>query len=454
MPTLPLRPIHAASDLALDPLIGSIVGSYRLLRNVASGSMGTLYLAEHTAMPRAFAVKILHPRHLLNDSIRAQFETEAKTLAQIRSEHVLQVVDVVYTIDGLPGIVTEFLEGDDLRTHLQRNARISVTTAADWIWQAAQGLSAAHAVGVVHRDIKPSNLFLSVQSSGRTQVKVVDFGVATQVTNGDSQVRVVGTPSYMAPEQATGAHLLGPHTDVYGLAAVFYRLVSGRPPYVGKNAADVLEQLQSKRPPSIRRLVPDLHADLAALIDCALDRNPERRPKSATEFANALEPFVQGGSSEHVAGSEDTLIVPRGSLERSEAQRRVRRHARTHASMWTVLLASMCGVLAGAVMAEAHSGALAVWGAGIIAALLGLGFAFRTNRASWHDSFRLQATCHGYRKVAISSLIVAGLASLATTVLIPLDSRQLTTLVTLWFLLLRLWRHVPIRDFFKRSGPG
>lgn len=448
MPTLPLRPIQAAPDFQLDPLIGSVIGSYRLLRNVASGSTGTLYLAEHTAMPRAFAVKILHPRHLLNDNVRAQFEAEARTLAQIRSEHVLEVVDVVYTIDGLPGIVMEFLEGDDLRTHLQRNARISAATAADWIAQAAHGVAAAHAAGVVHRDIKPSNLFLSVQSSGKTQVKVLDFGVATQVSREDSQVRIVGTPSYMAPEQATAEQPLGPHTDVYGLAAVFYRLISGRPPFLGKSAADVLEQLQSRRPPSIRKLVPNLHADLSNLIDGALDRDPAKRPASAMAFAQALEPFTQSGSSEHVAGAEDTLIVPRGSLEQSEVQRRVRRRARIRASLWSIGLAGLCGILAGTVMAEARSDNLAVWGAGFVAALLGLGFAIRTNRSSWHDSFRLQGTCHGYRGIAVSSLIVAGLASLATTVLIPLDSRQLTPLVTLWFLLLRLWRHVPIREFF------
>ncbi len=454
MPTLPLRPVHAAPDLALDPLIGDIVGSYRLLRSVASGSMGTLYLAEHTAMPRAFAIKILHPRHLQNQSVLAQFEAEARTLAQIRSEHVLQVVDVIYTSDGRPGIVTEFLEGDDLRTHLQRNKRISVATAAQWVAQAAHGVSAAHAVGVIHRDLKPSNLFLTVQSSGRAQVKVIDFGVATQATSEDSQVRVVGTPSYMAPEQATGEYPLGAHTDVYGLAAVFYRLVTGRPPMMGKSAADVLEQLQSQRVPSIRKLVPDLHSDLASIIDRALDRDPHRRPKSASELARALEAYAQSHAlgSEHVAGSDDTLIVPRGSLERSEIQKRVRRRARTRASLWTTLLALMCGVLAGTVMAEARSATVVVWGAGFVAALLGLGFAIRTNRASWHDSFRLQATCHGYRGIAISSLIVAGLASLATTVLIPEDSRQLTTLVTLWFLMLRLWRHVPIRDFFAPKG--
>lgn len=450
-----MRPIQPDLHANRDPMIGSVVGSYRLLRYVASGSMGTLYLAEHVAMPRGFAVKILHSRHIDNATVRGQFAAEARTLAQIRSEHVLGIVDIVQTEDGRPGIVTEFLEGDDLRTHLQRSTKISVGTAARWVSEAAYGVAAAHAVGVIHRDLKPSNIFVAVQASGRAQIKVIDFGVATQSSTSESQARVVGTPSYMAPEQATAEYALGPHTDVYGLAAVFYRLVTGRPPYVGKTAADVLKQVRERTVPSIRKLVPGLHKDLAELIDSALSHDPTRRPKSAAELAEALERFAnEAGTDEHVSGSEDTLIVPRGSLERSEIQRRLRRQTRVRASMWTALLCALSGLLAGTVLAEARSDALAVWIAGLVAGLLALGFSLRTNRASWHDSFRLQATCQSYRGIAISTLIVAGLTSLATTVLIPEDSRQLTTLVTLWFLLIRLWRHVPIRDFFAPRAPS
>ncbi len=193
---------------AEDPLLGVVLaGTYRIVRSLGRGGMGRLYEAQHTRLDRRFAIKVLHEAQSRSRDATLRFEREARVLSRIRSDHVLDVVDVLRTPDDRTAIVTARLEGEDLKARLDRVGKLEIGEAIALARQVCRGLAAAHAQGVVHRDLKPSNLFLDSGADGRTTVKILDFGVAKLA--GEPELTragaVVGTPAYMAPEQARGS---------------------------------------------------------------------------------------------------------------------------------------------------------------------------------------------------------------------------------------------------------
>ncbi|MBX3272849.1 MAG: serine/threonine protein kinase [Sandaracinaceae bacterium] len=330
-----------------DPLLGVLLaGTYRIARGLGRGGMGRLYEAQHARLDRRFAVKVLHETHARSRDAVRRFEREARALSRIRSEHVLDVVDVIRTPDGRAAIVTARLDGEDLKARLDRVGTLAIGEAIGIARQVCRGLAAAHAEGVIHRDLKPSNLFLECSADGRTVVKILDFGVA-KLEGEDEMTRtgaVVGTPAFMAPEQARGSAKVDPRADVYAVGAVLYRMVTGRAPYVGDEPAKLLTSLLHEPPPRPRAIVPDLPVGLEALIQRAMARDPDGRPDSALDLDRELAAFDEGSVGaarwEPPAGEHrevSTLILPRGSVDRAQALAVSARRARPAAAGLTAL---------------------------------------------------------------------------------------------------------------------
>jgi eukaryotic-like serine/threonine-protein kinase len=268
-----------------------IGGKYRLLRPLATGGMGAIWVAHHVDLAVDVAVKFHSPRAEFDSHAEQRFRREAQAAAKLKSPHVVQMYD--FGIDaGAPYIVMELLEGEDLGEHLERERRLDFKVSLDLLRQAAKALTLAHQAGIVHRDIKPSNLFLA-RIGGERLLKVLDFGIAkhigTQSGEATTAVGVVlGSPAYMSPEQARGG-ALDYRSDLWSLSAVLYRMLTGRPPFAGHTSQDIVIKVctEAITPPS--QLVTTLPAALDGFFIRALARRPEDRFQSADELVRAFE---------------------------------------------------------------------------------------------------------------------------------------------------------------------
>ena len=353
---------------AEDPLLGAVLGgTYRIVRTLGKGGMGHLYEAQHARLERQFAIKVLHEAQSRSADARKRFEREAQALSQIRSDHVLDVVDVLRTPDGRTAIVTARLEGEDFKARLDRVRKLTAAEVVPIVRQVCRGLAAAHACGVIHRDMKPSNLFLESGADGRVVAKILDFGVAKLASAPDltRTGAVVGTPAYMAPEQARGSAKVDERADIYAVGAVLYRALTGRPPYLGSEPAELLSSLLHERPKRPRSIEPSIPVGLEAVIQRAMSRDPSARPADALELERELAAFdfesdapssaIWEPNADTPKGSSSTLILPRGSVERAKAMSKRARRARPFAALLTVAAA----LVSGAASAWLASG---VWG--------------------------------------------------------------------------------------------
>ncbi len=261
-----------------------VIGSYRLGAVIGRGAMGEVYDALKVGTGEPAAVKLLS-NHALGDPQRVRrFFREVQALSAMDAPNVVRVLEVGDARADLPYLAMERLRGHDLADVLRRNRTLSPEETLDLVRQVGAGLSAAAAAGIVHRDLKPQNLF---HCDGTW--KILDFGVAKLIAEGDTLTHgaVVGTPMYMAPEQARGGEV-DPRTDIYGLAAIAYRALTGRPPFSGPDVPSVLHQVVYGSPPA-----PSTLADLPRAVDrvlaTAMARSPRDRYGTPQAFADALE---------------------------------------------------------------------------------------------------------------------------------------------------------------------
>jgi serine/threonine-protein kinase len=216
---------------------GTVIGSnLRLIRILAKGGMGSIWVAEHVRLKTQVAVKFIADLLSVDPTVQKRFALEAQAVAQIRSPHVVQVMDHGSTDEGTPYIVMELLDGESLGIRLLRLGRLELDETAAIVMQTSQALACAHAVGFIHRDIKPDNIFLT-ESNGQLLVKVLDFGIAKGQRQEHGLTRsgaTLGTPRYMSPEQLVSAKHVTPRADLWSLAAVAYRALLGRAPFEGR----------------------------------------------------------------------------------------------------------------------------------------------------------------------------------------------------------------------------
>jgi serine/threonine-protein kinase len=276
-------------------LIGLVLNeTYRIERLIGEGGMGAVYEASHLRGHRRVAVKLLAPRWgaLSDEEAVARFRREAEVTRQLGHPHIVEVTDADQTDDGLLYFVMELLEGEDLGELLRRRGRLPAPLTAAILEQTASALEAAHLRSVVHRDLKPSNIFLCGREGEAPHVKVMDFSLSKVLgaaAGPTDESIVLGTPWYMAPEQAQGRSAeVTPQTDVYAAGAILYRMVTGEPPFNTPVLDDLLEAIAAAEPRPPRELAPELSAEIEAVILRALSKRPGDRYPSMLRLAESF----------------------------------------------------------------------------------------------------------------------------------------------------------------------
>ena len=295
-------------------MIGETVSHYRILSKLGRGGMGVVYLAEDTHLARRVAIKF-STAPAENEPYRARFLREARAASALNHPHIARIYDYGETASGQPFIVMELVTGEDL-SHLLHRGGMSVLQALRVVEEVGEALGEAHRSGILHRDIKPSNIVINE----RGQVKVLDFGLAKLFqeptpTSEDSPTiassqtaagTVLGTPSYMSPEQAREAPL-APRSDLFALGAVLYECLAGHPAFAGANAVEILAGVLHVDPPPPSQLDPSLPPALDHVVAKALAKNPEARYQSAHEMLTDLR-AVRAGMTQ--PETQETEVLP------------------------------------------------------------------------------------------------------------------------------------------------
>src|SRR5580698_2303951 len=279
--------------------VGDLVdGKYRLLRIIGEGGWGIVFEGENARTLKRVAIKILRARPDLTADIRTRFEREAQAAGRIGSDHIVAVFDLGTVADGSHYMVMELLSGEDLATRLRAQGALEATAAAKIVLQLLEGLAAAHEAGIMHRDLKPENLFLVPTRSGEDFVKILDFGISKFTTPGMSSATmtgaILGSPCYMAPEQARGLKNVDPRTDLYSVGALLYECVIGRVPFDGDNFNDLMFKIALAPRPNPLDLRPDLDPALAGILVKAIQADANERFQSAIQFQETLGAWLEG----------------------------------------------------------------------------------------------------------------------------------------------------------------
>jgi len=271
------------------------VGDYRLGVLIGRGGMGEVYEAQHVGSGEPAAVKLLHPHALANPGHVNRFLREAEATLKLVAANVVAVKQVGRTEGEVPYFAMERLRGHDLAYYLRKRRRLPPARVVQLVRQVGLGLEAAAAEGIVHRDIKPQNLFLAETGNGEPVWKVLDFGVSKLADHGGTLTKghVVGTPGYMAPEQARGLEV-DHRADIYALAAIAYRALTGLPPFSGKDVPTTLYDVVYKMPRRPTEIVVDLPADVDAALAIGLAKRPDDRFASCDKLGDALDAALRG----------------------------------------------------------------------------------------------------------------------------------------------------------------
>src|SRR4051812_677295 len=290
--------VDADSSEDRDELVGQTLSqTYTLLRVIGEGGMGRVYEARHTRIgSKRFAIKMLHPEYARQPEVLTRFQREAEAAAAIHSPYVVDVYDVDRTADGRPFIVGEFLEGKEFANYLDEVTKMAVPPAVRVVRQICKALATAHEKGVVHRDMKPENVFLTGDPA-LPVAKVIDFGISK---HGDSPGTaltktgmIMGTPSYMAPEQARGErvdHL----ADVYAVGAILYCALTGQRPFDRGDPTATLTAVLIEDPPRPRSIEASIPDSLEMVIQRAMAKRPQDRYANMAELEAELAPWDVG----------------------------------------------------------------------------------------------------------------------------------------------------------------
>lgn len=350
------------------PSLDLLADKYEVLEALGGGGMGQVFRARHRQLKRLVAIKLLS-QDLADPEAVARFLREARAVARIGSPHVAHVMDADVLPNGQPFIVMEYLQGRDLGAWLASNGRVPLAQAVDFILQALEAIAEAHAQQIVHRDIKPANLFATRTAAGDTLIKVLDFGLAKTSPSFDTLApgitergAVLGTPSYMSPEQFMDAQEADVRSDVWALGATLFELLTGTPPFTGGSLPAVYRAVMQRPVPTLRSLIPELPEGLEKVVATCLTREPKGRYADVAELAAALQPWAGADAAaraEHIRrilsrpaeptnemlGTLETqkTVVARAGLSRSLAASRA----------WSVALVKKPRFVAGSAIAVA-----------------------------------------------------------------------------------------------------
>ena len=329
-PKAPRNFVQPAAVAAPLPPLPSLPG-YEIVRELGRGAMGVVYQARQLGFKRLVALKMMLSGIYGGDDERERFSTEAQAVARLQHPNIVQVYEVGEH-DGKPFFSMEFCPGGALDKKLSE-APLSPAEAARLVETLAGAVQLAHSRNIVHRDLKPANILLTADGAP----KITDFGLAKALDADGAQTTtgaIMGTPRYMAPEQASGkTHSVGPAADVYALGVILYECLTGRPPFQGDSVLETLEQVRTREPASLRQLRRGTPRDLETICLKCLRKEPERRYASAEALAEDLRRWREG---------KPIAARAVGSVERSVKW--VRRHAVASALAAAVLLGTVLGV--------------------------------------------------------------------------------------------------------------
>jgi len=291
-----------------------LAGKYRVEKVLGFGGMGVVVSAFRGDLEQRVAVKFLSQAAAERPDAAERFRREARAAAKIRSEHVARVLDVGTLDTGLPYMVMEYLEGNDIADELRRLEVLPLLEAVDFILQAIEALAEAHAAGVVHRDLKPGNLFLARRADGSRRVKVLDFGISKALSGSSVEelsltktAALIGSPLYMAPEQMRSAKDVDTRADIWSLGAMLYEMLTGQPPYTGDSIPQLCAALLHDEPIPLRQHRPEIPEGLEQAVLRCLMKNRDHRFPTVWELGRALLPFAQPDSRIHVERAERVL---------------------------------------------------------------------------------------------------------------------------------------------------
>jgi tRNA A-37 threonylcarbamoyl transferase component Bud32 len=353
---------------------------YRLDQLLEVGGMGAVYVGTHTKLQKQVAIKVLRRELSQIPDMIERFQREAIAASRIGHEGIVNVSDLGTGRDGSPFLVMEFLNGHTLAARIRQHGAMTIATACAIAREILDPIHAAHQAGIIHRDLKPENVFI-VRGSRGESLKILDFGISRVMeAQGESENRltytgqVMGTPYYMAPEQAAGRSDLGPPVDVYATGVILYEMLSGAVPFEAGNYNTIIYKVLAGQYEPLSKRLTGVPSDLEGIVARAMSLQPEARFATAAEFSAALEPFSFGSafnvaSSGHMpvmAGSSPRTPAPGSSphmpVVHSHAPTTPRGEA-THAGprrRWllvTVAALALCGAAVAGIVLASQGGA-------------------------------------------------------------------------------------------------
>ncbi len=302
-------------------MIGETFGNYRLIAELGSGGMGSVWLAEHTLLGSKTAIKVLRPEHSQNPQIVQRFFDEARAASRVNHPNIVTVVDFGWQ-QGNAYLVMEHLHGQTVSRAIYQTGRVAPERSLTIVREAAVAMAAAHAAQIIHRDLKPDNLFLVPDPSGGERVKVLDFGIAKLLGDSDPGHQmtqtgmIMGTPAYMSPEQCRGAGRVDHRTDVYALGCVLFHLLTGRTPFVASTPGDLIACHLTVPPPAPSSVTTGISPELDALVLRCLAKDVDARLSTMTELIAAIDALLAAPSqlqptiARSLSAAPDPAVVP------------------------------------------------------------------------------------------------------------------------------------------------
>lgn len=293
------------------------LGGYRVLKVLGAGGMGVVFQAEDPKLERLVALKAMKPSIAASRTAKGRFLREAKSTAAIDHHHIVQIYQVGED-NGVPFIAMQYLQGESLKSRIDRDGKLSQQDVLKIGAEVAEGLQAAHDTGLIHRDIKPDNIWIDEKTGW---AKILDFGLVRAASDDAGLTHsgmIMGTPRYMSPEQTQGSDV-GPASNLFSLGSVLYHLASGQPPFAGGNLTATLIAVATADPANLGQVEPELNTGLSSLVMRLLSKKPADRPQSAGEVAAGLAKLQQQPQDQVVPTSVnlDIQVQPRASKKPS-----------------------------------------------------------------------------------------------------------------------------------------
>lgn len=428
--------MNASSEQEPFALGEVLLGKYQVERVLGRGGMGIVLAAKHLELKHRVAIKLLSANLPGQEQFETRFLREAQVAASLRSENVVRVFDVGRLENGTPYMVMEWLDGNDL-DHGPKGANLPIEEAVDYVIQACDAMSTAHAQGLIHRDLKPANLFLVSDEHGVPTIKVLDFGISKVRQGLEEQVSltqtngVMGSPLYMAPEQARSARDVDARADIWSLGTILYELITGVPPFGGETLASVLIAVTTQEPTPPRVHRPETPEGLETVVLACLRKEPAERIASTRELQQALLPY--GSLRSQAKMALRSSAPPRSSVAppfhpptNTNASAAPARSAPPHAALTTGAgVESTLHPLAG--RRAQWQLPVIVLGAAAVAGVLGYSWLILpARRANGTGSSSSAATAPDARVVPAAPTVVTPIPSTTSAEVVPLPAARAT----------------------------